>query len=191
LSQRVILRKTPRQDKLSALCYPGRSKGTTKAADIGCFGVIVFFEVEYIGEVVAIPIRVFIMIKNQRQTAVHLGKYKLPAGRYKTVPYINFECSAEQTEDSILLSIIASYCLDNKETGDTILKVPCSTTTELIVEAGLTVEELILIWEKSVKNLRDKCNNERKDPLKNIPYPSNEQVRASVVEFLQQLNKQE
>ncbi len=128
------------------------------------------------------------MIKDLKQTAVHLGKYKIPTGKFMATPLIDFECSAEQDEDSITMSIIASFCLYDKQAAETKLKVPCSTTFEFNIDSELTVDELLPIWKSSVKNLRDKCNSERKEPLKNISYPSNEQIKDSIADFLKEMN---
>lgn len=128
------------------------------------------------------------MIKDLKQTAVHLGKYKIPVGRFPVAQAIDFECHAERDGHSVTMSIIASYQLIRKEDGEIALNVPCSTTIEFMIDSPMTVEELMPIWKSSVKNLRDKCNDERKEPLKNIPYPSNDQVKESIASFLKEFD---
>jgi hypothetical protein len=124
------------------------------------------------------------MIKDLKLTGIYLGKYSLPKGRFRTIQYIDFSCTAEKTDGAVIMSIIASYCLDDKTTSSTILKVPCSTNIEFIAESDITTEDLTPLWKTSVKNLRDECNKTNQEPLKNIPYPSNEQVKYSIEEFL-------
>lgn len=128
------------------------------------------------------------MIKDLKQTAVHLGKYKIPVGRFPVSKVVSFECHAERDGYSVTMSIIVSYELIRNEDGETVLNVPCSTTLEFTIDEPMTVDELMPIWKSAVKNLRDKCNAEREEPLKNIPYPSNEQVKESIVDFLKEFD---
>ena len=128
------------------------------------------------------------MIKDLKQTGVHLGKYIIPKGRFMSTRYIDFECHYEQEEGGvIIMSLIASYCLDNNETGETVLKVPCSTNSEFTTYGELTVSDLMSIWKKAVKNLRDECNKTMEEALKDIPYPPNEMIRDSIFGFLDEL----
>ncbi len=128
------------------------------------------------------------MIKDLKQTAVHLGKYTLPKGKFMSTVYIDFECHYEQEEGGvIIMSLIASFCIDNNETRDNVLKVPCSTNSEFTAYGELTVDDLMPVWKKAVKNLRDECNKTKEQVLKGIPYPPNEMIRDSISGFLDEL----
>ena len=58
------------------------------------------------------------------------------------------------------------------------------TTFEFKVVDEIKASELLSVWKKLVKNLRDKCNETKMPPLKNIPYPPNEMIMDSINEFL-------
>lgn len=124
------------------------------------------------------------MIKDLKETGIYLGKYSLPTGRFPAIQYIDFKCTAEEIEEVVIMSIIASYCIENKSTGATVTEVPCSTNFEFVENPKMTIQDLIPLWKKSVKNLRDECNKKNQGPLKDIPYPSNDQVKSSIQEFL-------
>lgn len=126
------------------------------------------------------------MIKNVKQTGCHLGKYSLPKGKHTIIQSLDFEAIVETDGDTtVSMSIIASYCLDDKTTGENILTIPCSTNFQFEIEGDdIHHSELEPLWKSAVKNLRDKCNETNEPSIKNIPYPPNDMVRASVVDFL-------
>ena len=125
------------------------------------------------------------MIKDLKFNGAQLGEYSFPYGEFAVYQYVNFLSRAELTGNHVAMSIIASYHIAKISNDESIVMIPCTSNYEFQMEEELTEQDLMPLWKRSVKHLKDECNKLTQYPeLKKIAYPSNDFCKESIRIFL-------